>query len=335
MILVTGGSGFLGRHLVSRLAGKGKKVRALYHQRAPGKGLEDLPGISWQCCDLLDIYAVEEAMEDVQEIYHCAAQVSFHPADRKAMLHFNVEGTANLINASVKGIRKFLHVSSTASLGRNRESGRIAESEEWEESRYNSAYSISKYLSELEVWRGMAEGLNAVIINPAILLGEPQERSRRDWDAGPARLIKLVSNGFPFYTEGINAWVDVQDVVTAMILLMESDLANDRFILSAGNYSYKEIFSKMAAAMQKKPPYIPAGKFLSGLMWRWNALYAAITGRRTSITKETAITANKKNFYDNSKLLDAGLNFRYTPVDDTISRMAVRFLEDHTQKKPS
>lgn len=323
MILVTGASGMLGRKLVEQLSLQGAKVKALYHQHAPNDTLTNLPNVYWQTCDLLDIYAVEELLVGVEKIYHCAAMVSFLPEDRDKMMHFNIESTANLVNeALLQNIAKFLHVSSIASLGRGEDKGLINEESEWEESNHNSAYSQSKYQAEMEVWRGIAEGLNAIIINPAVILGEG------NWHKGSARLMDVVYREFPFYTKGINGWVDLNDVVKAMILLMESNNANERYILSNGNYAYQEIFTLMANALDKKPPHIEAGNFLSSLVWRWNSIKHALFGSPITVTKETARTAQSQYHYDNQKLLQAFPEFRYTAIKDTIDRMAQQYLSD-------
>jgi len=165
MILLTGASGFLGQHLVRFLSAQGDAVRALYNHKVPNSELQELPGVSWAKYDLLDIFAVEEAMQGIDEVYHCAAIVSFKPGRREEMLHFNAESTTNIVNQAIEqGIRKMVYVSSVAALGRAAESNKeISEEEEWEESRGNSAYGMSKYIAEMEVWRGIGEGLNAVV----------------------------------------------------------------------------------------------------------------------------------------------------------------------------
>lgn len=328
MILVTGASGFLGQHLITSLTSKGKKVRALYYNHPPKDHLLHLPNVTWMQCNLLDIFEVEDAMNDIEEVYHCAAIVSFETADKDYILHFNVEATANIVNEALeRNIRKMVHVSSIASLGRSEGEKPITEAEEWEESKYNSLYSQSKYLAETEVWRGIGEGLNAVIINPAIILGEG------NWNEGSARLMKVVHGEFPFYTKGVNGWVDVTDVVKAMIMLMESEINNERFIVSAGNYTYQDIFTKMARALGKKPPQIPAGKLLSGLVWRWNAVKKLLWGAKSSVTKETSVTAQKRSYYNNEKLLKSLPGFYYQPIDYTINRMAERFLKDYAKNQ--
>lgn len=322
MILVTGASGFLGSHLVQQLSKEGVAVRALYYSTPPTEDLLALPHVTWQQADLLDVFAVEKIMENVQWIYHCAAIVSFDGKDKEALVNVNVASTANVVNAALEaGVQKLLYVSSIASLGRSATQKEIDEQTEWEDSSYNSVYSKSKYLAEMEVWRGMAEGLNAVIINPGIILGIG------DWEKGSTKLIQTAYKEFPFYTDGVNGWVAVKDVVAIAQKLMQSNISEERFIVTCGNYSYKEIFSWMAEALHKKPPTIKAGKLASGLVWRWNALRSFFTGKTATITKETATTAQKQSYYNNQKILTAFPEFTFTPIQETIRAMAVSFLE--------
>lgn len=323
LILVTGASGFLGQHLVQRLSQEGEPVRAIYHNTPPSALLKNLSNITWQQADLLDVYDVQEIMRDVKQVYHCAAIVSFDAKDKNDLLHVNIETTTNVVNAALDaGVEKMVYVSSVASLGRSVTDKEITEDTEWEESPHNSTYSKSKYFAEMEVWRSMAEGLNTVVINPGIILGEG------DWEKGSAKLIQTADEEFPYYTEGINAFVDVKDVVNIALMVMNSDVIEERFIVSAGNFSYKEIFTLMADALQKKPPHIRANKFLTGLVWRWSVLKSFFTKEQPTITKETATTAQKKAYYNNEKLLNAFPSFAYRPMKETIDRMAKQYLAD-------
>lgn len=321
MILVTGGSGFVGGHLVRRLAATGVPLRALYNSRPPKGDMRSLPNVEWMQCDLLDIYAVEEAMQGVTDIYHCAAIVSFGPSMAAQMLHFNPESTANIVNQAVlQGIRKMVYVSSIAALGRNGEQSKVInEDQEWGESHYNSAYGLSKYLAENEVWRGIGEGLNAVIINPSVILGAG------DWSSGSSQIITLADKEFPFYTLGTNGWVDVDDVVQVMVMLMASDIVAERYIVSEGNHSYRKILTLMAEALGKRPPKWQAGSFVTGMAWRLGSLYSRLRGKQPVITRETARTSQGQSVYDNSKLLNALPEFAYTPIENTIRQMAAAY----------
>lgn len=327
MILVTGASGFLGTHLVRLLSSKGERVRALHHAHVPTGTDKTLPGVEWMQADLLDVFAVETAMKGITHVYHCAAIVSFQPGEHKKMLHFNPESTANIVNQCIEqGIEKLAYVSSVAALGRSREKkGEITEEEQWGESGYNSAYGISKYLAETEVWRGIGEGLNAVIVNPGIILGEG------NFDDGSAALMRIAAKEFPFYTSGITAWADVNDVTNALYQLMKSPIEGERYIISAGNYSFKEIFSQMAAALHKRPPRIYANPLITSLAWRLGVLQRWM-GRKPVVTRETARNAHSLSYYSNAKLLAALPNFSYTPVADTINRMAAAFIDANNKK---
>lgn len=322
MILVTGGSGFLGRHLLEVLAARPEPVRALYHSRSPQA---EWPHVHWQRCDLLDIKAVEEAMQGITAVYHCAATVSYDPRMRNAMIHGNVTGTAHVADAALEaGVRRFVHVSSIASLGRSigpeGAAPAIDENTHWEESKANSPYAESKFLAEMEVWRAMAEGLEAVIVNPGIILGEG------DWDKGSARLMQIVHNEFPWYTEGINAWVDVKDVAAALILLMDSDVSDERYILSAGNFSYKEVFTEMAHALGRRPPFKHATPFLSEIVWRAEVIKSRLAGKEVTISKDSARTAQARCYYDNGKFLRQFPGFSYRSLKETVTRMAAAYL---------
>lgn len=322
MILVTGASGFLGQHLLRVLAQQPLPVRGLYHSRKPDLVL---PGLSWKSCDLLDIFAVEEALKGVTHIYHCAAIVSFDPGRRRQMIQENVAGTANLVNAALEaGIRKMVHVSSVAALGRaGSEQALIDEETHWEDHRGNSAYAESKYLAEMEVWRGMAEGLNAVIANPGIILGEG------DWNKGSARLVQIVYDEFPWFTEGINAWVDVKDVARALVTLMDSDIEEQRYILSAGNFSYRDVFTQIARALDRRPPYKKATPWMTEIVWRAEVLKSRIANKEVTISKESARTAQSVFRYDNAKFLQQFPAFGYTALEDTVTRIAAAFRQKH------
>ena len=326
MILVTGASGFLGQHLLEALSKKGEAVRAIYRNHRP----ENLrfQNVTWEAADLLDTAEVEEMLQGIDRLYHCAATVSFDPKDKNKLVRENVAITENIVNGVLSSnVEKLVHVSSIAALGRQANSANklISEKDIFEEGKDNSQYALGKYLGEMAVWRGMAEGLNAVIVNPAIILGAG------DWNKGSAKLMRVCDEEFPWYTKGMTGWVDVRDVVQAMMLLMDSNIANERFILSTGNYYYKDIFTKMAVAIGKKPPHKFAGKWLTGLVWRLAFLKSKLTGTEATITRETARTAQQIYRFDNSKFLKAFPEFQFRSIEETIQDMAQAFIKAKTQ----
>lgn len=328
MILVTGGSGFVGAHLVDALRKGGQPVRALYNHREPTAAMRAWQNVSWEQADLLDIFRADEVMQGVTDVYHCAAIVSFSPLRRAEMIHNNMAAAANVVDAALEaGVRKLLHISSVAALGRDGSAKVIDEEAQWEESALNSGYGQSKYGAEMEVWRGIGEGLDAVILNPGIILGAPLNPD--GWESGSAKMMHTAAKEFPFYTDGQTAFVDVADVVDAAIRLMSADINAERFIMSAGNIPFREIFTEMAGALRKRAPSRHAGPAASGLVWRWEALKSAFTGKEPLISRETARNAQTKSVYNNEKLLKALPGFAYTSIRDTIRKMAAGFTQAH------
>lgn len=311
MILVTGGSGLLGSELIAQLLHSGKKVRALYHKTK----LTDFKSDNFEQfqCDILDVIGLEQALEGVDEVCHCAAIVSFNPRRKQEMFKINIEGTANLVNAALDaGIKKFVHVSSVAALGRIRENEPINETMNWSEETSNSNYGQSKYLAEMQVWRGIGEGLNAVVVNPVIILGPG------DWNSSSSQIFKKVYNEFPWYATGTTGFVDVRDVAKAMIDLMNSDISSERFIISAENRSYADLFHLIAGAFGKKPPQKRITRTLAKIVWRLEAIKSFFTGKDPLVTKETARTALARVNFDNRKLKSFLPEFRYRKLEDTV-----------------
>jgi len=322
MILVTGASGLVGLHLIKQLSEENIPIRALYYSSIP-KLLDNTieKNIEWFQCDVLDIISLEKAFTSITNVYHCAAMVSYDQRLHEKMKEVNIEGTANVVNFSIeKNIKKLIHVSSIAAIGKEEDGSLITEKTEWIKNGFTSAYSESKFYSEMEVFRGIGEGLNAAILNPAIILGEG------NWDRSSSNLFKIVQDEFPYYTNGKTAWVDVKDVVKAMILLMHSEINNERYILSAGNFSFKEIFTMMALSMNKKPPYRFAAKWMTALVWRLAFVKSILTGKVATITKETAHSAQQISNYDNSKFLKQFPNFSYEKIELTIDRIGNNFI---------
>lgn len=327
MILVTGSTGLAGSHLLQEITSKGKRVRALRRKSSKtdfvkhvfnayaGNPEKQLELIDWVEGDVLDIYSLEDAMEGVSQIYHNAAVVSFSPGDHEIIDKVNVEGTANVVNAALeKGVKKLCHLSSIAVLGRAKQDDITDETTAWVTSRYNSYYAISKYNGEREVWRGSVEGLDAVIILPSIILGLADIRK------GSVQLFKTILNGLPFYTPGINGFIDVRDVAKAQVFLMDSDIKNEKFVVSAENLSYKEMLDNIADGLGKRRPNIKVNTPMAVLAWNFFKLRGMITGKSPVITKETARTAMRKYKYSNKKFTDlSGMDFH--KIGDTITEL--------------
>ncbi len=334
MIFVTGGTGLIGSHLLYDLTKTGEKVRALKrpisdlsflrkvfnHYSEEGDKL--LGTIEWVEGDILDYFSLEEALEGVDKVYHAAAIVSFHAGDKNAMLDVNANGTANLVNACLeKEVRKLCHVSSIAAIGREKNSGVITEETRWKRSKQNSKYAVSKYGAEREVWRAMAEGLKAVIINPAVVIGPS------DYTKGSAEIFYTVWKGLKFYSRGCNGFVDVRDVSNIMIKLMESEIHEERFIISAEILRYKKIFDLIAKSLDKKPPNIPVRPWMAEMVWRGMKFRSFCTGKKPLITKETARTSMQDWKYDNTKIKET-LNYEFIPIKECIDNLKDFFMND-------
>jgi nucleoside-diphosphate-sugar epimerase len=295
-------------------------VRALYRNSIPYfAGAEK---VDWVQADILDVIDLENALRDIRQAYHCAGMVSFSPKQRPEMFQVNVEGTANVVNACINArVQKLLFVSSVSALGRIRENEAINETMAWSEETSNSEYGKSKWLAEMEVWRGIGEGLQAVIVNPVIILGAG------DWSGGSTGIFKSAYNEFPWYTDGVSGFVDVGDTVAAMILLMQSDIATERFIISAENISYKALFDLIATAFGKKPPHRKVTPLIAAIVWRMEAIKAMFSGKSPLVTKETSRTALAKVYFDNNKLLRALPTFSYTPMAKSVERICAELRE--------
>jgi nucleoside-diphosphate-sugar epimerase len=312
IVLVTGGTGLVGTTLIPSLLEKGKKVKAIYN-KTPLPVFND-PNFSQAQCDILDVITLEEIMQDVTHVYHCAGLVSFQKKTKHLLHKINVEGTANVVNASIAaGVRKMVHVSSVSALGRLRQTEPVNETMHWTPQTSNSKYGETKYMGEMEVWRGMAEGLEAVIVNPTIILGPG------NWNEGSTAIFKTAYNEFPWYTAGITGFVDVRDLVKAMILLMESAVTSERFIVSGHNETYRNVFTEIATAFNKKAPHKAVTPLLAGLVTRLEKIKTTFTQKEPLLTRETAITAMAKVNFDNSKLLKFLPGFSYSPLQDTIN----------------
>ncbi|MCZ2442742.1 MAG: NAD-dependent epimerase/dehydratase family protein [Flavobacteriales bacterium] len=338
MIAVTGGSGFLGAHLLLLLTQQNDKIKASRRKNTDlsfARRVFDLYSeqpdsywqrIQWEEVDLLDRFELDDFLADVNQLYHCAAEVSFEPSKRQQMMQSNVKMTAAIVNQCLlKEDIRLCHVSSIAAIGRSRLEEPIAEDRFWKNDPNNTWYAISKYFAEREVWRGIEEGLNAVIINPAIILGYTH------WDEGSGKFFDNIWRGTPYYTKGITGWVDVHDVAKAMVWLMSQPITAERFILSEGNHAYREILNMIADALHKPRPDKYAGRWLSGFAWRIEKMRSWLTKKEPLITKETAITGRLACYYENKKWLTIS-PFPFTPIKETIAQTASLFMKERGKK---
>ena len=335
MILVTGGTGLVGSHLLYQICQSETKVRAIKRAQSNTSLVRQIfsyytekaellfEKIEWVNADLLNIPELELAFQGVTKVYHCAAWISFNPKHKGKMMQTNIEGTSNVVNLCLaRRIHKLCHVSSVASLGHPRDGSSTNENTPWLNGPENSYYALSKYHSEMEVWRGIEEGLNAVIICPAIILGPGK------WEKGSSMIFKQVWKGLSFYTSGTNGFVDVRDVVNVMIQLMKGKIKSERFILCSESISFKKTFDYIAEALGKKKPKIKIGNFLSAFGWRLAKIISIITGKTPLITKEIVMAGNSKSIYENKKIKNT-LNYKFKSVEQSCKDFSTIFIHEH------
>lgn len=326
MILITGATGFLGAHTACTYLEKGHNVKLMRRSNSSLDEFEQILAfrlgenkrqvidqIEWVEADVLDTESLEQALQGINTVIHCAATVSFSRSGREAMKQANIEGTANLVNCSLHtGVSRFVHVSSTSALSRSTKKKLIDETCDYINGEKNSGYGLSKFGAEMEVWRGVEEGLNAVIINPSVILGFG------DWNKGSCKLFMQYANKFPFYSTGGNSFVGVEDVAECVYLLHHSDLQNERYLCLSENLPFKDLFFAISEGFGRPKPWIKINKIRSEIAWRLFSIYN-ILASKPLITKESARASVATHAYDNSKIKEA-LGFEFEPIKNVVAR---------------
>ncbi len=312
MILVTGANGFLGRYVCSRLLEEGKKVRALVREKSRMSGFERLEELDIHEADLRDPVMLEAALPGISTIIHCAAVVSFDPADCDKMMDTNIIGTRNLINASlIHSIDYFIHISSVAALGRIAADGTVRETVKWQESRWNTCYGKSKHQAELEVWRGISEGMSAVILNPSVIIGRPTPNAISN------TLFDFVREKHNYYPTGNLNYVDVRNVCDAILHLINSPKSGERYILNAASIPYQEFFQEAAMRLNVPPPSRPATNLVLRMALYADILKKWFKGKQRSFTTETLRLSKSKIYFSNEKARRE-LNSTFAPLSESL-----------------
>jgi nucleoside-diphosphate-sugar epimerase len=324
VILVTGGTGFLGSTLIKLLIDDGKAVLAT--KRSSSQVPDILKGsslVEWIDADVTDYFALADILAKTQKVYHCAAMVSYQPADATQMQKVNIEGTRHIVNLCLEYGVRLVHVSSIAALGQSKQNQAVSETDKWEYSKTMSSYSLSKYKSELEVWRGINEGLDAVIVNPSLIMG------LGSYKKGSGAIFEIIHKGIRIYPPGSVGIVDVRDVANVMIALMErKDISGERFILNSENITHKDLMQRIAKLLDKKAPSIAANKTMLSIGWRIAKAVALIKGKKPALTRDSTRAAQEKLAYSNQKIRDI-LHYQFRPVDNTLQEIVTTYYNNN------
>lgn len=327
MILVTGATGLVGSHLAYSLLQQQDRIRATHRSSSNLEAVlkvfsyftdqaEDLfERIEWIEADLTDICALEHAFEGVTTVYHAAAYVNFDPGNYDKLRKSNIEATANVVNLALNyGVKRLCYVSSIATIGTPTDEQVADEQSPWSWEEDNNVYAITKYNAEMEVWRSSQEGLSVVMVNPGVILGAGF------WDQGSGSIVKGIAKGLPFYTDGGVGFVDVLDVVDAMILLTNSEIRAERFVLVGHNLSYLELIRRFCRAFGTQPPKRKIGRRALNIVRMADYLGHLLLRRKRSLFKDSIRSLCNRAYYSSEKIAqETGFTFR--PLDETIDRL--------------
>ncbi len=333
MILVTGGTGLVGSHLLYFLLKETQQIRVLHRKSSEIESVKNIfkiytsaeqaenlfNQIEWFEADITDLPELEKAFIGITHVYHCAAYVSFNPSDYTKLKKINVEGTANIMNLCIDfGIKKCCFVSTIATLSKKPEQLLTDESSNWNQNEKNSDYALTKYGAEMEAWRATQEGLDVVIVNPGIILGISPNREE-------SSIISSLKNSknIPFYTTGGNGFVDVRDVVRIMLELMKLSIKNERFILVGENTDYKTFLTKFATAFNKKFPKKKINPLVLNALNSFEWLFHKLFRSRRKLSKDLIRSLFATREYDNSKIVNL-LDYQFISLEETFRYLATK-----------
>lgn len=335
MILVTGGTGLVGSHLLFELVSNTKKVKAIYRSEKSLNSVKKIfsyftddvgkffDNIEWVQADVTDVPSLVNAFKDVTIVYHAAALVSFDDKEYRKMRQVNIEGTANVVNLCISSqVKKLCFVSSIAAIGDSINNEIVTEENEWSVQNDNNGYSITKHGAEMEIWRASQEGVDVVIVNPGVILGAGF------WNKNTGQFFTKVAKGFNYFTTGVTGFVGVKDVVKSMILLTESKIKNERYILVSENKSFQEIFTKIADALHREPPSIKVPKVIISMLSGMDACFSLIRNKPRMLTKNSAKSLYNKTHYSSEKIKKE-MHLRFSLIDDVIEETGMYYNKDH------
>ena len=338
MILVTGGTGLVGSHLLFHLIKNGESVRAIYRTKNKFETVKRIfqyyttdsetlfNKIEWIHADITDVPALELAFINIDYVYHCAANLSFNKVDYQLSKETNVTGTSNIVNLSLtNSVKKLCHVSSIATLGENMNAP-ITEDTHWNpEKNKHNIYAITKYNAELEIWRGIQEGLTAVIVNPGLIIGPGY------WEESTGEIFTKVDEGFHYFTTGSVGVISVNDVVKTMIYLQESSLKNEQYILVSENTTYQKFIQHISDALDKKRKLKNVKQWQLSLYYQFEKIKFLFLKGHSSLNKVNINSAFKNLCYESSKINNC-INFEFTAIKPSIQKTAKLYQLDKNKK---
>lgn len=322
-IFVTGGTGFIGSSILRHFIRHGySSISAMRRRESPMDLVADIQHqINWVEADLFDYESIRSVLQSVDVVIHAAAKISFWPRERKHMMRANVDGTAHIVNASLEGrVRQFLHISSVSALGKNPHGGPTDETHTFDYGAKNTAYGLSKYLAEMEVWRGASEGLQVCMINPTMVFGGGF------WNQGTANIVRTVAKGLSYFPVGQGGFVDVRDVAAISRLALEKNIEDEKIIACSASIPIRSLLTQIAEQLHVKPPTKPLTPWLRAIAWRAEWARAALLGKQPLITRETMRSSANISQYNNEKSKSL-LDFSYRPITQTIDDMCTCYKE--------
>ncbi|MDG1810796.1 MAG: SDR family oxidoreductase [Polaribacter sp.] len=335
MILVTGGTGLVGSHLLYQLTLENEKIKAIYRTEKSLAAVKKVfsyfsddagllfSKINWIKADITEITSLATLFKNVEVVYHAAALVSFDDKEYQKMRQVNIEGTANIVNLCIDfSVKKLCFVSSIAAVGNSINNQIVTEENQWVVEKYSNGYAITKHGAEMEVWRASQEGVAVVIVNPGVILGAGF------WSVNTGQFFSKVANNFKLYTEGITGFVGVNDVAKAMVSLVKSDVKNERFILVSENKSFKEVFTLIANQLNVKPPSIRVSKLLSNILRRIDGFVTFITSKKRFITEDSVRSLHGKTYYSSAKIKTA-IHFNFEPLPQVIEEVCTVYKKEN------
>lgn len=314
-ILVTGGTGLLGSYLLRWFKRNGYDHLTATFQNPKSKIPADLQqGIEWRRLQLPDIPDAYDVVADKEWVIHSAGLVSYLKEDKFRLLEVNQQGTEHIVNACLAHhVQHLVYIGSIGALGKESNNVTLNESSSWLDNEFSTAYGLSKYLGELEVWRGAGEGLNASVILPSVILGTG------DWQRSSLQLIDRVANRAPFYPAGQTGYVDVRDIATFVGKVLEKQMIGERWILNGANLSYRDVYQKISANLGLTKNFRQAPEWLARLL----LLVSNLKNGRMSVPD--IINQVYGTFYYDATKSTTIQGFSYTPIDETIMAVTKSF----------